>query len=205
MQDQHCQWVSQWRFASLATALYPEHTLLTHGISVENPHHAAYSKSRCLELMKQVTQELRESDRDFESCYVEPSNQALILDGRPRLSAYLPWFSAKPYVSNYSLPLRQSCDAQPVVLAMTATETYSWCRGCPLSVAFAVLQTIVAARPFEFQAWVRFANLLATVTAQVEDLVVSHVALTIATRLLWCGYGFRGRDIHVKERAGEIS
>lgn len=122
------------------------------------------------------------------------------MDGRPRLSAYLPWFQAERFLLNYSEPQRLPCDTQAVVEAMRASESFSWCRGCPLSVAFAVLQTIVATRPFAFQAWIRFANLLATATERKEDLVVSHVALTVATSLLWCGYGLRGRDIDVKER-----
>ena len=34
------------RFSSLANALFPENTLLTHKLVVKNPHHASYSKSR---------------------------------------------------------------------------------------------------------------------------------------------------------------
>ena len=34
------------RFSSLANALFPQHTVLTHRLSVKNPHHASYSKSR---------------------------------------------------------------------------------------------------------------------------------------------------------------
>ena len=34
------------RFSSLANALFPQHTVLTHQLSVKNPHHASYSKSR---------------------------------------------------------------------------------------------------------------------------------------------------------------
>ena len=40
------------RFSSLANALFPEHTVLTHKLSVKNPHHASYSKSRPLGRLK---------------------------------------------------------------------------------------------------------------------------------------------------------
>ncbi|CAK9033542.1 Uncharacterized protein (Fragment) [Durusdinium trenchii] len=199
--DDDCQWVSQWRFSSLANALFPENTLLTHKLVVKNPHHASYSKSRCLELMLSVTDELRE-DTDFKSCFVEPSNKALVVDGMPRLTAYLPWFSPRKRDTqmNYSEPPQmKSCDQEPVVQAMNEDETYSWCRGCPISVAFAVLQTIVTSRPFVFTAWLKLANLLAVAAATREDLVVSHVALTVAGRLLWCAGGVKGSEINPEE------
>ena len=42
--DEGCQWVSQWRFASLANALFPEHVLLTHHVEIENTAHGNYNK-----------------------------------------------------------------------------------------------------------------------------------------------------------------
>ena len=148
--DNECQWVSQWRFTSLANALFPENTLLTHKLSVRNPNHAGYSKERCLELMLNVTLELRKDFEDFQSCFLEPSNKALVVDGVPRLMAYLPWFSASKRHFNYSEPRPKSCDDQPVVKATVVEKgNYSWCHGCHISVAFAVLQTIISTRRIE--------------------------------------------------------
>ncbi|CAJ1364875.1 unnamed protein product [Effrenium voratum] len=178
--DAHCQWVSQWRFSSLANALFPQHVLLTHKVLVKNPHHATYSKSRCLELMRRVTLELREAVApEARSCFVEPSNQALLLEGAPKLTAYLPWShplrraQAEPWRRNYSAPdfarRMRSCIHEPVVQAVeqaqkseaSEEESYSWCRGCSLAVAYAVLQVIISSRPFDFTGWVKLANLAA--------------------------------------------
>eukprot|EP00435_Cladocopium_sp_Y103_P001732 s1516_g1.t1 len=135
-------------------------------------------------------------------------HQALIVDGLPRLTAYLPWFSPKRRAEqNYSQrPRLQSCDNQRVVqaLAQTSTEedeghSYSWCRGCHISVAFAVLQTIVVTKPFVFTGWLKLANILSLAAAQRDDLVVSHVAFVVASRLLWCAEGIRGAEINVEE------
>lgn len=208
--DEFCQWVSQWRFSSLANALFPQHTVLTHQLSVKNPHHASYSKSRCLDLMLNVTEELRAAEPvEFHSCFVEPSNQALIVDGLPRLTAYLPWFSPlkrRPQQNYSHRPRLQSCDNQQVVQALAQSSkedddshSYSWCRGCHISVAFAVLQTIVVTRPFVFTGWLKLSNILALAAAQREDLVVSHVAFVVASRLLWCAEGIRGAEINVEE------
>lgn len=98
--------------------------------------------------MLDVTLELRKEHEEFSSCFLEPSNKALVVDGVPRLMAYLPWFSVSKRAFNYSQPRPKSCDEQPVVKAMAVKEAgnYSWCHGCHISVAFAVLQTIISTR-----------------------------------------------------------
>ncbi|CAJ1403447.1 unnamed protein product [Effrenium voratum] len=218
--DAHCQWVSQWRLSSLANALFPQHVLLTHKVLVKNPHHATYSKSRCLELMRRVTLELREAVApEARSCFVEPSNQALLLEGAPKLTAYLPWShplrraQAEPWRRNYSAPdfarRMRSCIHEPVVQAVeqaqkseaSEEESYSWCRGCSLAVAYAVLQVIISSRPFDFTGWVKLANLAAKGAARREDLVVAASAVAVAGRLLWCGHGIPGTQINWKELA----
>lgn len=54
-------------------------------------------------------------------------------------------------------------------------------------------------RPFVFTAWLKLANLLAVAAATREDLVVSHVALTVAGRLLWCAGGVKGSEINPED------
>jgi len=53
-------------------------------------------------------------------------------------------------------------------------------------------------RPFVFTGWLKLSNILALAAAQREDLVVSHVAFVVASRLLWCAEGIRGAEINVE-------
>ena len=53
-------------------------------------------------------------------------------------------------------------------------------------------------RPFVFTGWLKLSNILSLAAAQKEDLVVSHVAFVLASRLLWCAEGIRGAEINVE-------
>ena len=106
-----------------------------------------------------ATLELRERLPEAASCFVEPRNEAVMLNGALRLSAYLPWGralrrgEAEPerrfYGGEAIMRELRSCEGQPAVQAMSQQASYSWCRGCPMSLTFGILQSIVVQRPYE--------------------------------------------------------
>ncbi|CAE7577830.1 unnamed protein product [Symbiodinium natans] len=207
--DEGCQWVSQWRFASLANALFPEHVLLTHHVEIENTAHGNYNKDYCLELMMKATLELRERLPEAASCFVEPRNEAVMLNGALRLSAYLPWGralrrgEAEPerrfYGGEAIMRELRSCEGQPAVQAMSQQASYSWCRGCPMSLTFGILQSIVVQRPYEFVGWLRLADFLAWTVVKRDDLLVSEICLSVAVRVVRCLSGIDGTRVSWEE------
>ena len=211
--DEDCQWVSQWRFASLATALFPEHVLLTHDVLVQNTAHGHYSREYCLERMMEATMELRAKMPKAASCFVEPRNEALSLNGKLRLSAYLPWAKAlkrseaEEARQNYSSPeilssLLRGCEDLGAVRALSQQADHSWCRGCPTSMAFAMLQYIVVQRPMEFVGWLRLADFTAAAVANRDELLISEMCLSVAVRMLRCIKGIDGSRVSWKDTAG---
>merc|ERR1712048_495083 len=95
---------------------------------------------------------------DAKNCFVYPMHGALTVNGLPRTWSYLPWGTplrqqeAAPDRQNYSSPAIasvKSCDHEPLVQAMQQRGEYSWCVGCEFSTAFAMLQSMIAAKPFE--------------------------------------------------------
>eukprot|EP00439_Symbiodinium_sp_Y106_P060142 s858_g8.t2 len=207
--DEDCQWVSQWRFASLATALFPEHVLLTHDVLVQNTAHGHYSREYCLERMMEATLELRAMMPKAASCFVEPRNEALSLNGKLRLSAYLPWAKAlkrtqaenarQNYTSPEILSKLRGCEDLAAVRALSQQADYSWCRGCPTSMAFAMLQYIVVQRPMEFVGWLRLADFTAAAVASRDELLISEMCLSVAVRMLRCIKGIDGSRVSWKE------
>ncbi|CAE7824570.1 unnamed protein product [Symbiodinium sp. CCMP2592] len=207
--DEDCQWVSQWRFASLATALFPEHVLLTHDVLVQNTAHGHYSREYCLERMMDATLELRAKMPKAASCFVEPRNEALSLNGKLRLSAYLPWAKAlkrtqaektrQNYTSPEILSKLRGCEDLAAVRALSQQADHSWCRGCPTSMAFAMLQYIVVQRPMEFVGWLRLADFTAAAVANRDELLISEMCLSVAVRMLRCIKGIDGSRVSWKE------
>ena len=135
---------------------------------------------------------------------MEPRHEALAINGTLRLSAYLPWSralrrrDADPTRQNYSSPeiaKVRTCEDEPTLHAMNQKSSYSWCRGCPDSLAYGMLQSIVAHRPFEFVGWLRLADFLALAVVSRDDLLIPQMCLSVAVRMLRCLSNIDGSHI----------
>ena len=183
--------------------------MLTHRVLVQNTAHGNYNKEFCIERMMDATMELREKMPEAASCFLEPRNEAVSINGMLRLSAYLPW--SRPLRRREAEPARQayrspeiaakvrSCEDEPAARAMSQAASYSWCRGCHSSLAFGMLQSIVVQRPYEFVGWLRLADFLASAVSARDDLLVSEICLSVAVRMVRCLNGVDGTRISWQE------